>query len=317
MPATHLPAVVAIWAPGLLASMHRQAIEQGLSVSELETALSRSDHEITAHPYAGYLTLHQKSQAQLAAIADGISCDGVILRADPVRLVPDVDRLVCQPVAMQTFTDSYLRQLLDAFNQIFAEDNMQLLMSEQKHWYLCLAEEPQVGFTNIQDVLQQNIDVHLPVGDKATYWRKLLNETQMLFHQINQQQGMNASSCINSIWPWCGDDTSDAYDTKPCQVMSNDPVLRGAAKLSDYAFLPLANEWQDLNMQPSQETLFIDLSSLPASQVYHDWLMPAIHAVKQRQLGALKLVDGEQCFMINRKVTSRWWRRTRPLTSFF
>lgn len=315
MPVSASLSCAVFWAPGFIEALAQHAAEQGQQYNELQTALSRSRRFVAEHPFDGYLSLHGHSRARLSALADDIHCAGRVLRADPVRLVPDVDRLVCQPVNMSVLDDVYLQTLIDAFNALFADEGLRLQMSAQRRWYLCLDSAHDIHFSDLTDVLHNNIDGHMPTGTQAAYWRKLLNETQMLFHQINQQHAIPAASVINSIWPWEGVAQGSISNPHVCAVMSNDAAIHGAARLSKQAYMNLANDWDELHASTVTETLLIDLEGIPAMQIHDEWLMPAISAVKTRHLRQVRLLSPGQGFVIERQYTMRFWRRKQTLAS--
>lgn len=124
------------------------------------------------------------------------------MHADPVHLRPDQDRLILFDGRTLEIGASEADVCVAAFNAHFAAEGLQLLAAQPTRWYLNLAAPPAVVTTSLGDVTGRNIHHFLPRGERQSYWRRLLNEVQMLFHHlgVNQQREARGAATINGLW---------------------------------------------------------------------------------------------------------------------
>jgi hypothetical protein len=173
-----------------------------------------------------------------------------------------------------------------------------------------------------------------PLPPDATYapWRHALNEAQMVLHvhPVNQARTAAGRPVVNSLWPWGGGRLPE-FDRRAAAahdaLWSNDPVARGIARLLqiDDATLPAA-----FRSTAARKPLAVfDAMEQPArsgdaivwrdelARFETDWLAPALNALRNGRLGALRLIaPGDLAaaeLQLSRRDLWKFWRKPRAL----
>ncbi len=189
----------------------------------------------------------QLSLTQLTAEADGIDISqGFYYRADPVHFKAESDHAILIGTDLLLPTREEAEQLVDAFNQHFLEDDLSLHFSNESRWYLKTKRRLDLSFSALDYALGRDIKHFMPqdmhAGDDALWWRKILNEAQMLFfqHAVNQHREDKGALAINGLWLWdqplsvaCTE--SSIIDT----LFSDDVVANALADKQGVSVLPV------------------------------------------------------------------------------
>lgn len=331
--------------PGLLGANALQEARffQGLAVEALELMLSRGRYrpryrpaprapeaalfELFGHPDAG-------ARLPLAGVTQVIDldgrADGVCLRADPVQLQPDRDRVVMLGGQHLAVTQAEAQQLATEFNQLFAEDGLRLEVPVVDRWYLVAEQAPRIHTSPLTQVMGQDIHPHLPEGENAMYWHRLLNEVQMLFYgsPVNQARRRRGQPEINSLWFWGEGAMPPLPQGLWRQVWSNDILSRSLARLSqtEQATLPAsAAEW--LEQAPAGGAHLVVIEAVAEALHQHDlerwrvmmetvneeWIYPLMEALRTNSLSSIRLLSDNADCVLDAKGLRRWWRRRRTL----
>ena len=128
----------------------------------------------------------------------------------PVHLIADRDTLVLAPPNVLDLSLRESQALIDAFNTHFEQDGYQLVMVSPLCWFLGSAHNWQLNFPTLKDAVSMNCRDAWQQGKSAGQWRKLLNETQMLWycHIVNQTLENQGKLVVNGFWslakpkPW-------------------------------------------------------------------------------------------------------------------
>ncbi len=264
---------------------------------------------------------------------DGASSDHHWLRADPVHLKADRDRIVMFGNRDLNVTIAEAGQLRDEFNHLFGEDGLHLEAPTPHRWYLRLPRAPKITTTPLQDTVGLDIHPLLPQGEEAMNWHKLLNEAQMLFHSsvVNQQRETNHQPTINSLWLWGGGALPARKAVSWQGVWSNETQAAALASYFGVAHGSAAASAEDLLEQiDAGEHLVVLDGAIEAVQfqdigawrqfvegISSEWITPLLRALKQGELTELRVVTTEgACYTLSAKRLRRWWQRRRPLSSF-
>ena len=80
----------------------------------------------------------------------------------------------------------------------------------------------------------RNAEPFLPAGEGAAYWRRLLNELQMLLHAhpVNEQRLQNGLPAVSSIWPWSPGRLPGSIKTPLDALVADEPALQTLARLA-------------------------------------------------------------------------------------
>ncbi len=131
--------------------------------------------------------------------------------AEPVVMKADRDSVVLLESLKPSVSDNSLsldesKLLIDEINLHFSDEPWQLNITDQGDWYLILDSNHLITTTDIDDVLLNNAQDYMPIGDDARYWRKIINEIEMLFFSssVNEHRVENNKPAVVSLWLWGG-----------------------------------------------------------------------------------------------------------------
>ena len=252
---------ITLWIPELLNSYRiEEAAEQikNTKLPWLTRLLAKADAlaikpKQSFYQTASYL-FHQPNTLPIAPVLASVELKNADLnefwiKLDPVQLIADRDSLILIPAQDLAISQQESKQLLEAFNQHFAEDNLQLQYASKDSWLLSIVQAVDIQTTSIEELSYKPLHDAYPKGNAATFWKKLLNETQMLFysHPVNEQRRNNNQPEINSIWAW-GEgklDTNKITARKQATIYSNNPYLQGIAKQTQAKYNTEIDSYKD------------------------------------------------------------------------
>ena len=119
---------------------------------------------------------------------------GSWMRADPVGVTPDLGAVWLHGQARLSSNSPAARDLA----ALFSEEGMRLDLVGSDRGYLALERVPDCRFAPPWQLAGESMDRVWPQGPEALYWRRLLNETQMILHQHRQLD----SELPGSLWFW-------------------------------------------------------------------------------------------------------------------
>jgi hypothetical protein len=271
----------------------------------------------------------------LSALAAGLELGaGHWLRADPVHLRADRDRVLLIPCAGFDIGAEEAQSLCDALNRHFA-DQFSLHPFAPDRWGLCARAAIELRARAPIEIAGRDIDAELP--DKQ--WHALLNEIQMALYQhaVNTAREARGDPVVNGIWLWGAGALPDAAavsNASPWQsVSAADPVTLGLAKLAGLRQRPPgagATSW--LDRAPANGRHLVQLDVLRGAQALGDaealaarllgletqWFAPLLAALRAGRVGMVTLhaPDSGASFETARGDLRRFWRRPRPLTEY-
>jgi hypothetical protein len=332
--------------PGLLGNIvHRSQGEQDFPRFEyLESSLARTRRRVAGG---------RDYEAQLCALFGLNATDDVdlplgalrrfgitnerdpafFLCADPVYLRADIQQLYLFDSSQLNIQQREADVLVNLFNDYFNSEGFVLESSTCDQWHLRLMRSPPIKTHSIRTVRGKDIKAYLPTGKHAMYWQRLLNEAQMLFHDIepNKRRVTRREMPVNSLWLY-GAGTLPKLDNTPWKIVwANDPLARGLAHLTGAAYQPVPESLEALFSAGIGGPQLICLDSLATPSSYDDfqvwnermrqleqnWFSPLIEALKQGQLQAYTLLDanGQQFEYVG---SHRWrfWRKRRSLFAY-
>ena len=295
----------------------------------LETWLSRS---VISHARPDYhsqlfsiLNLPtETSPAFLSGLADG--CDAAFMhwRADPVHFQARSDHALLRDSHSLNITADEAAQLVAAFNQHFAADGVQLFAATPQRWYLETQHLLNLKTTPITQAISRNVRHFLPTGQDQVLWRKILNETQMLFyaHAVNQQRESLGQLTVNSLWLW-GEGCREWVKPVMSPILyANEIIAYGAAKFINTT-RKTVDDWKQ---HPAAGLLVIDDLVMAAS--YGDaeeWMcefdrlcqrtLPVVfNAMKSGKIKQINLYPADgRCFALTNRDFRKFWRGSKPV----
>jgi hypothetical protein len=174
------------------------------------------------------------SVCQLTAAHDGLDISsGFYYRADPVHFKADSDHAILIGTDQVLPDKEETKLLIESFNQHFAEDKLSLHSVNENRWYLRSDRQLNLEFIALDYALARDIKHFMPKGEDALYWRKILNEAQMLFfqHVVNQNRETKGRLTINGLWLWdLSLNLNDETIAQPEQVFSKEALAIALAE---------------------------------------------------------------------------------------
>lgn len=299
----------------------------GVFVSELEALLSearsypgRLGHFLAralARPLdpaaaaAELLTGEPLAAGPIGRLADGSKDaeSAVWMRADPIRLVPDLNAVWVRPAGGMEADHPALPELTG----LFAEANLAFKLSRTGRGYLCLSSSPNCRFQPPRALAGQSLDHALPEGADARFWKCLLNEVQIILHQYRDQ------SEVGGLWFWGAGMLPDRSVLQPRyqNVYSSD---RESLALADW--LGLSHRAQTAPTLSAQDLVNGSLiwweadSTMSADdnlQVLASWLRPLWRRLLTRRIDAVELSGSERAWRLSTAQAWQFWRRRAEL----
>lgn len=332
--------------PGLLGPFANELpvyIKQQLNEPEfnvINKILSRADvSDTSADNY--YSTLVQLinpkndfSVCQLTSELDGIETSNeCFYRADPVHFKAESDHAILIGPELVKPEMHEVDQLITSFNEHFAEDNISLHATNECRWYLKTNRPLSLNFSALDYALGRDIKHFMPQGEDELWWRKTVNEAQMLFfqHEVNQLRENQGLLSINGLWLW-----DMKFDQKACvtglsdKLYSNDAFAISLATSLDTS----VRENREIEIcsvdeieQINSDTVLV-LDELYETVCYGDvgvWLKDLKHFCDEDFKRVMKLLMSRkvdvinlypcngQVFKINRFNLFKFWRQNKTL----
>ena len=261
--------------------------------------------------------------AAVTAAADDLpATDDWWLRADPVCLMPDRDRLRLVD-ASPALTAAEAGALAATLNDFLAEDGMEIIVPHPQRWYLRCEEGHSPGGSPLPEVAGEDIAPHLPTGDDGI-WRRRLNAIQMSLHghPVNAAREAGGQLPVNSVWFWGGGRWPQGAGSDISRIFTDDDSFVALGEALGLERLPLrALATADL----TGNSLVIDTRLWPA-HVQRDplaWMEEVtgfnneiVRIVTRRMREddlSIHLHDAGNQYTIHSRQRFRLWRRRRFL----
>ena len=255
----------------------------------------------------------------LAARECGIEATTMVVRLDPVHLLPAGDHLILQHPGPIRHAEA--EALVASIGTALGEDP-RILAAVPERWYARLEGVQGATWTAPEAAMGKSIFDALPRGPGAGSLRRLMNEIQMVLHghPLNEARERAGLPAINSVWPW-------GWAT---EVLAEAPRWGGsfygenayAAGLAELAGGRVAGadaapsgEWPDKGLivceGPGQALLSGDDRAVdPALQrLDRDWARPLLAALKRGRVRRLRVSSDAWEYQLGMRSAWRFWRR--------
>lgn len=234
------------------------------------------------------------------------------LRFDPVRLVPDLTAVwVDRPLPLD-FGSAQLRPVVEELRTMFEDEGLEWRPKRGGFGLLRLERAPDCSFLPPDAVHGMQLDEVLPTGPDASRWRRLINESQMVFHQFRSmgradQQGVG-------LWFWgAGAEAGPAGVSEPVCVVdrSESAIVAGMARWLDAERLDSETRFEHVRAAcgyvhwPLQDTAV----QPTLARLVETWLAPALQALRRGRLAEIAVVGSTGCWRLGRPDALAFWRR--------
>ena len=255
------------------------------------------------------------------------------LCADPVYLRADIQQLYLFDSSQLNIQQQEAEVLVDLFNNHFDSEGFVLEPSTSDQWHLRLKRSQPIKTHSMWVVRGKDVNAYLPTGQHAMYWQRLLNEAQMLFHDVepNKSRQTRGELPVNSLWFYGAGTLPKLDNTHWTTVWANDSLARSLAQLTGVASQPVPERLETLFSAgiAGPQLICIDALAAPSSyddfhtwnvlmqQLEQSWFRPLTEALKQGQLQACTLMDcNGQKFEYVGGYRRRFWRKQSPLFAY-
>jgi hypothetical protein len=326
--------------------MQENADAGGIRLRALETLLSRAEPADRGLP-PGYeeglfalFDLVRQADADLPVAAVTRMLDmGVIdsdwwLRADPVHLSFDRDRLILADAQKLEITPEQAGCLVAEIMEVFTADGWLLKAPHPARWYLKPKRAPQLITSSLSQVVGRDIRGFLPRGSDEKPWQTIMNEIQILLHgsTVNVEREKEGKLPVNSLWFWGSGRLPRIAPVTWAGVWSNEPVSLSLAKLSGTPAAGLPGNYADWRRQTEatgehllvwedahDAMLYADVARWQQAlgRLETDWMEPLLRDLKSGVVERATFVtDVGEGFTLGSGQARRWWRRRRSLNMY-
>lgn len=256
----------------------------------------------------------------------GVPGDGYWLRADPVTIQLMRNRLVLLADDDNPPSPLEAAEFVAALNRHFSPEGLQFSAPHPRRWYLRLPAVPKLQTHSLAQANGRNIQHFLPFGEDGAYWRRLLNEAQILLHAhpLNAAREAADKPALNSIWPWGGGILSGALSSPYSRIIADDPLARGLAMAAALPADPLPTALPQDVAGCAPSPLFVLEAAHEDPRACLDeweknWFAPALAALRRGTFRRLSLfAPGEDATLeitLSRFDLWKFWRRgTLPVS---
>ncbi len=318
------------------------AIREGIDLSEFERSLSRAE-QIADASCDGALEGMLCRCLGLVQPAGGDWPIGPItrrfdggevdtrwhLRADPVFVRPDLQKVTLVDASRFPIAPAQAAALADEINRHFEPEPWRVEAPHPSRWYLSCETDPQILTVPLSLAAGGSVEDFLPAGERAPYWRQILNEIQMLLHSsaVNREREEHGEVPINSLWLWGAGRSPVSPAPRWSQVWTDSELATALAHFCAAPSSELPSGLVDLvgtTPRSGEELVVIDRLYAPSrhrdietwrdeiSLLYGSWLEPMRAALADHRLDAVTVsVGAQRSFRIDRAGLRRWWRRRR------
>jgi hypothetical protein len=303
---------------------------ESASCLALAKLMSVGNHVITAEPLEVLLCrkfgVIQQADWPLAALSllgeKGEPGTGYWLRADPVHLALQRDSFsLSYPVPLRLLLQD-VHDLIHTLNQHFSADGLRFHATESGVWSLRLDTPPEISTTLPVTAAGRDINFCLPQGAGATKWSRLLNEIQMLLHDhpVNQARETTGELAVNSIWLSGGGMLPKKLEAGADVLFANHLLARGLAAAADVPCLDLPENADTVFARsPMDGVVWVVLDSPEDAETR--WFAPTLAALRAGKIKQLTIDFAVRDHVLSVDVRPKdlwkFWRRPKPLTSFF
>lgn len=333
-----------LYFPGIFSPQESGHAQSG-SLRALETLLTRAEMIDRGFPQ-GYeeglfalFDLVRQDDADLPVAAVTRMLDmGVIdnewwLRADPVHLSFDRDRLILADAQKLEVTQQEASRLVSEIMEVFTSDGWLLKAPHPQRWYLKTMQAPKLTTSSLSQVIGRDVHSFLPRGPDDKAWHTIMNEIQILLHTatVNVEREQEGKLPINSLWFWGSGRLPRIKPVSWTRVWSSEPVSLSLAKLSGTPTTDLPDDYTEWRTRAeiTGEHLVV-LDEMHNAALYNDvsrsqemlhkletgWMEPLFRDLKTGAIDRVTLItDVGVNFTLTSQQARRWWRRRRSLAS--
>lgn len=322
--------------PGLCGPLPEVESLDSESIKSLVSCLSKSNRVLDYYPtsknnfYDVLVTIFGLTADQSLPVAalsllasDHDISQGHWFCADPVQLQADMDHAILRDAQSLGLTQDESDAFLAELNAHFHEDGISFVATDKEHWFVNVPDQQQISTTALNDVIARNINFFMPQGEDALFWKKLMNEVQMLLHlsPVNEKREQQNKLPVNGLWFWGEGELPCKTDSEITEVYSSNPVVKGLADLSNIKY---HSDFDIENIKSESNTLMVldDLFGITGygdvgewqkvfSELYLNKMKPIIELAMKKKIKINLHPCNGVCYQLSAKNKFRFFRDKR------
>lgn len=266
--------------------------------------------------------------AALSLLASGqYDEQGHWFRIDPVHLQTDMDHAILRDTHGLDLSLDESAALLAELNVHFHEDGIRFVMIDKDSWCLHVAGDERVATTPVTEVISRNVYSFMPQGEDALFWKKIMNEVQMLLHHspVNRQREQQRQLPVNGAWLWGGGALPNQTPLRITNIYGQQPLLSGLAVLNGLSCQPLSelvNHPENMAQAAGAIVVLDDLFQLTCygdvaawqtafDTLYENYLQPLLKAAMNNKIKVDVYACNGVCYHIAANNRFRFFRDKR------
>lgn len=238
--------------------------------------------------------------------------DSAWLRFDPVSMLPDLTEVWLEKPVPLDFGDPALAPLVAELRQMLAAQGLEWLPEPGRGCgVVALQELPDVRFSPLIDIPGRRLAEVLPEGPEARRWRRLINESQMVFHQFRSQASGDQRGM--GLWFWGAGRVPESPPPPALRILdsSDDVLLEGLARWLGTRVENAGTETGEISRDRRVLLNWPLTGPAPAespaeslTELHETWIAPA--------RGPVTVLGSHGGWRIQPRDRRAFWRRARP-----
>lgn len=241
------------------------------------------------------------------------------MRADPLTLVADRDRLRVLQATDLRLTAEEAGALVDTLNTHFAADGIAFQRGRGGTWFLFTPEPLNVTCTPVQALQHMDMRDAQPQGPDAGRLARWMNEVQMLLHEhpVNVAREAQGRAPVNGVWLWgpgrMPAPAMHAFDT----VFADDALPRALGRRTE----PLPDGLHAVAVHGQEASVLVVRDTLPwtdpmdgaaaIAAIEAEWFVPLAAQLANGRWheAVIDCCDGRAFRCTRMQRYTRFWRR--------
>jgi hypothetical protein len=242
------------------------------------------------------------------------------LRADPSHIRADMVTARMLASGNLGLSAEECAGVARALKPVFGDAGFEFDTPRCDRWYLRApvdARLPQCA--DPDQVMGDDLKLHLPEGADGRRWRHLFNEVQVVLHHhpVNADRARRGAVSVNALWFWGAGALPRSVRSRLHALYSNRPELRALASQAGVESQALDGDGREqaLKVADAEHTVLLDLVTVRDRSLEEDWLAPCEQALRGGPVDEIQLqFAGGDRLCVRRSHRWRFWRRIRGLT---
>jgi hypothetical protein len=254
--------------------------------------------------------------------------------ASPVHLSAGLSRVHLDWRGLLRMSADELAAIAHEFGRAFAGSGLTLTPASPGEFLLSTAGIAAVATAEPARFAGADIEGALPRGPEAAGIRRTWAELEMWLHglHLNQERARRGALPVSALWPWGAQGASvlpPVHSAQETMAFAADAYLRGLWHLQGQRCRAVPQDAGSVLAASDAGRAVLSLEAAAgmddssASGFLHGlarldarYLSPALRAVREGQLGVLRVIANDRCLSVRGGSHLKFWQRPRGLGGF-